>query len=180
MNTYNTIVTTKDELKDILAGLKTYAHPVLKEASLYQFWGATTLVRVKKDRVISIHQSKIGKRKKNKWEPYMNWYGAFTVPDERRKGHATALYRQLEAFAVDAGCRRVKSLAGSRAGLALHRSLKHQCWGWTKNDEIFVDSPLPGAEGYYEPGEPPAQAPSTLMHAAQIEHVIARGLRYDK
>ena len=157
------------------------AHPVLKESALYMFWGALTLAlwEPKRDVATSLLQMKLGKRKKNVWEPYANWYGAYTLPDRRRQGHAYRLYAEAEKAAVDAGCRRVKSLAGSVAGLGLHRALHHQCWGLTDGGEIFVDSPLPGHEERYT-GLTPPQAPGALMTEAELNRVALEGLRYDK
>lgn len=178
-------VTHATELKEVIARMRALGadnHPVLKEASLYSFWGAVCYVAYNgaQDAPVSIHQAKIGKRKKNVWEPYMNWYGAYTLPAYRRQGYASQLYRTVEQLAVDVGCRRVKSLAGSSAGLGLHRSLGHQCWGLTPTGECFVDSPLPGSELHYTPGMKPSQAPGDRMTTAQVNALIKEGLRYDK
>lgn len=154
-------------------------HPVLKDLSFYVFWSAHVWVAYEGDAPVSIHCTKLGKRKKNVWEPYANWYGAYTLPSERRKGHATALYRVMEAAAVQAGCRRVKSLAGSSAGLALHHSLRHACWGLTPNNEVWVDSALPGHEGSYVGLGAPPQAPGELMSNSAMKQQIKKGLRYD-
>lgn len=157
-------------------------HPVLTETALYVFWGARVWLLTDDTEPLSIHVSKIGKRKKNKWEPYMNWYGAYTLPDHRRRGHAYKLYAAAEKVAVSAGCRRVKSLAGSSAGLGLHLALKHQAWGRTPAGEVYIDSPLPfkGWEDLYDPKEQPAQAPGPRMSQAEISALIITGLRYDK
>jgi GNAT superfamily N-acetyltransferase len=171
------------ELKEIVASLRERGadnHPVLKEAALYQFWGAATYVMKDKEGPVSLIQMKLGKRKKNAWEPYANWYGAYTLPSHRRQGHATALYKALERCATDVGCRRVKSLAGSSAGLGLHHSLGHQCWGRTPAGEVWVDSPLPGHEIVYTTMGSPPQAPGPLMTAKDIAAQIKEGLRYDK
>lgn len=158
-------------------------HRVLTELRRDVFYGGTVWVAWQDHEggpvPVSIHCTKLGKRKKNIWEPYANWYSAFTLPQYRRQGHATTLYRQMEQEALAAGCRRVKSLAGSSAGLALHLSLGHQCWGQTDNNEVWVDSPLPGCSGPYQglaPPQAPAQRPSPKWELAQI---IKQGLRYD-
>jgi GNAT superfamily N-acetyltransferase len=154
-------------------------HPVLTELRRDVFRGGRTWVLYDGVRPVSLNCTKFGKRHKNIWEPYANWYGAYTLPDLRRRGHAYRLYAEVERLAVLAGCRRIKSLAGSRAGLGLHRALHHQCWGRTENDEVFVDSVLPGHEGKYT-GLTPPQAPGTLLGARELDAIMKEGLRYDK
>jgi hypothetical protein len=154
-------------------------HPVLKELGLYTFWGATTMVMYNEDDVpVSLNCTKIGKRKKNVFEPYANWYGAYTLPTERRKGYARELYFSMESAALIAGCRRIKSLAGSSAGLGLHMSLGHQCWGKTANNEVWVDSPLPEHAHLYK-GLTPPQAPGPRMLVPELKQLLKQGLRYD-
>ena len=166
----------------LLAGAE--KHPVLTELRRDVFRGGRTWVLyggvpgAVNNVPLSIHCSRIGKRHKNIWEPYMNWYGAYTLPSDRRKGHAYSLYAHVEAVAVKAGCRRVKSLAGSSAGLGLHAALHHQCWGLTENNEVWVDSPLPGHEDKYT-GLTPPQAPGPLLTGGQVAQLIKKGLRYD-
>jgi len=155
-------------------------HPVISDINLYIFYGARITFWMEGDRAISVNMTKIGKRKKNLWEPYANWYGAYTLPEYRRKGFAESLYAYVEQAAVDAGCRRVKSLAGSSAGLGLHMSLGHQCWGKTANDEVWVDSPLPGSEQLYAADQTPPRAPGQLMTTEQLKAILNEGLRYDK
>ena len=154
-------------------------HPVLTELRRDVFYGGHVWVAYRGLTPVSVHCTKLGKRKKNAWEPYANWYGAYTLPSERRKGHATALYRIMEAMAIQAGCRRVKSLAGSGAGLALHRSLGHACWGLTPANEVWVDSALPGCEAFYTLLGTPPQAPGALMNNSELKTQIQKGLRYD-
>lgn len=155
-------------------------HPVLTDMRRDAFRGGTVWVAYDTSRdPVSINCTKIGKRKSNAWEPYANWYSAYTMPQWRRSGYATELYRVAEAAALAAGCRRIKSLAGSSAGLALHASLRHSCWGMTPNGEVFVDSALPGFEAFYQDLGTPAQAPGSLMNLREIKALIKRGLRYD-
>lgn len=175
----------KERVKAMVAASGESAHPVLKESALYMFWGAYTLVlwsnAQQEGSPLSINQTKIGKRKKNVWEPVMNWYSAYTLPAERRRGHAYRLYAAVEGAAVAQGCRHVKSLAGSRAGLGLHRALYHRCWGTTPTGEVFVYSPLPGHEGLYSTGATPPQAPGTVpLSGRELDKLMKEGLRYDK
>ncbi len=155
-------------------------HPLFAEVRMYVFQGARTWVLYNGDFPVSLHCTKIGKRKKNVWEPVANWYAAYTLPAYRRRGHAYRLYAEMEKEAIKAGCRHVKSLAGSSAGLGLHRALQHRCWGQVPTGEVFVYSPLPGQEHLYPKGAVPPQAPQELtMTKAEINALIKQGLRYD-
>lgn len=154
-------------------------HPVLTEVRRDVFYGGSVWVAYDAAALpVSICVGKVGKRKKNIWEPYLNFYTAYTLPSARRKGYATALYRIMEAAALEAGCRRIKSLAGSSAGLGLHLSLGHQCWGFSDNNEVYVDSPLPGHEALYL-GLTPPQSPGVYMAEGNVKKTIKKGLRYD-
>jgi GNAT superfamily N-acetyltransferase len=153
-------------------------HPALVELRRDVWRGGQAWVLLKAGAPVSLHCSKVGKRRKNIWEPVLNWYSAYTLPTERRKGYASLLYAEVESHAVQAGCRRIKSLAGSSAGLALHRHFGHQCWGLTESREVWVNSVLPGVDVDYT-GLTPPQAPGTLMSSAHIELCIRTGLRYD-
>jgi GNAT superfamily N-acetyltransferase len=181
-----TNISDKLEIKRLIKLMKSHSndnHPVISgsDINLYIFYGAVFLFKMDGGVPVSVNMTKIGKRKKNVWEPYANWYGAYTLPDCRRAGLATELYRATEELALAAGCRRIKSLAGSSAGLALHHSLGHQCWGKTENDEVWVDSPLPGHEHLYSHNMTPPQTPSMFrMTTSDIIQNIQSGLRYDK
>lgn len=160
-------------------------HPILNDIRQDVFRGARCWVLYGKKTYhnqllpLSINCTKIGKRHKNIWEPVANWYSAYTLPSVRRTGLAYRLYAEVERVAVLAGCRRIKSLAGSRAGLGLHRSLRHQCWGETENGEVYVNSPLPGASETLYTGLTPPQAPGALLSLEEIEAIMTKGLRYD-
>lgn len=156
-------------------------HPLWAEFRVYTFWGASTVVLWEGDTPISINSTKIGKRKKNIWEPYANWYAAYTLPDWRHRGYATRLFREVEDRAQTAGCRRVKSLAASRAGLGLHHHLGHTAWGLTDKREVIVDAPLALYEDFYADKGPPPQVPlGSPMSKALIKSIMKGGLRYDK
>ncbi len=167
---------------DAMVKLTGDKHPVLKDLRRDVFYGGTVWVAYlgpEANEPLSVHCTKLGKRKKNAWEPVANWYTAYTTSHRRRSGYATALYMAMEADAVAAGCRRIKSLAGSGAGLGLHKHLGHACWGLTENNEVWVDSALPGYEHFYtELGTPP-QAPGQLLSNSELKHLIKKGLRYD-
>lgn len=160
-------------------------HPVLTELRRDVFYGGTVWVAYDPGVdggcgpvPVSVHCTKLGKRKKNLWEPVANWYTAYTLTQWRRTGLATSLYTTMECAALEAGCRRVKSLAGSAAGLALHMSLKHACWGLTENNEVWVDAPLPEHAHLYK-GLTPPQAPGPRMLVPELKQLIKKGLRYD-
>lgn len=157
-------------------------HQVLKELRRDVFYGGAVWVLYAGDVPLALTCGKLGKRRKNAWEPYLNWYTAYTQPAYRRQGWAAELYLAMQTAAEAAGCRRIKSLAGSSAGLALHRSLGHQCWGKTPNNEVWVDSPLPASEHLYMLTKrlAPPQAPGPLMGVLEVRNLIKQGLRYDQ
>ncbi len=156
-------------------------HPVLKELRRDVFYGGHVwLLLDDLGQPLSLNCTKPGKRRKNLWEPYANWYTAYTPVPFRQQGYAKALYKQVETELVEAGCRRIKSLAGSVAGLALHMSVGHLCWGLTGNNEVFVDSPLPGSEHLYAAAPRPAQAPAQRLTLQQLLAISKKGLRYDQ
>lgn len=157
-------------------------HPVLGELSLTVFRGAELLVlyNVATQRPVSINVSYYGKRKKNIFEPYLNWYIAYTLPDFRRRGLAYNLYRQTEKTALERGCRRVRSLAGSAAGAGLHLALGHLFWGRKDTGELYVDAPLPGMEHLYEGKRKPDMVPlDKPMLKQEVTRIMKEGLRYD-
>jgi hypothetical protein len=83
-----------------------------------------------------------GKRKTNGWEPYANFYLAFTRSNMRRQGHAGQLASLVRDLAVKAGCVRLKALTGTLLGYYLHRSLGDDFWALTDKREIAVDTPI--------------------------------------
>lgn len=133
----------KDLLREQPRTADTPSREVLKQVDLCAFWGSRIWVATD-DRggLLSFNMTKLGKRKKNVWEPYANWYLAYTIPEARRRGHATALSRVMRSAAVEAGCVRLRSLAGSWAGFSLHVALGDAFWGLTDRMEVVVDSPL--------------------------------------
>lgn len=157
-------------------------HPVLAELSLSVFRGAELLVIYSHatQRPVSVNVSYYGKRKKNIFEPYLNWYIAYTVPSSRRHGLARSLYLQTEAEALRRGCRRVRSLAGSAAGAGLHLSLGHLFWGRKDTGELYVDSPLTGMEELYKGKRKPDMVPlEAPMKVSEVRAIMKEGLRYD-
>jgi GNAT superfamily N-acetyltransferase len=115
---------------------------VLAEVELHVFRGATLWVACDGQEPVSYNVTRFGKRRKNVWEPYSNWYTAYTINSCRRRGHARRLALYVRSLARDAGCRRLKSLAGTRLGLYLHAALGDEFWGVTSSLEVVIDTPL--------------------------------------
>lgn len=116
---------------------------VLQQVDLCGFYGARCwAILHPRGFLISFNMTKLGKRKKNAWEPYANWYLAYTILSQRRKGYAKTLGYHVRGIAQEAGCVRIRSLAGSWAGLCMHASLGDHFWGLTSKPEVVVDSPL--------------------------------------
>lgn len=101
-------------------------------------------------RIVSLNVSYVQKSKaKNAWGRYLNVYLALTLPDHRQYGYAKELMSEVERQALLAGCKRLKSLAGSPLGALLHLSLGHSFWGPTPKGELKVDSQLGNADLVY-------------------------------
>jgi GNAT superfamily N-acetyltransferase len=149
-------------------------HPVLKDLGVTVFWGARLWVAEVDGFIVHLNATKLGKRKKNKWEPYANWYIAYTLPAARRAGIALAVGRHVREVAVAAGCVRLKSLAGSFLGLRLHLAMGDECWGRTTTGEVVVDTPL--VEGNWS-GVPPNARQDVQMKNGELSAIKA--LRYD-
>jgi hypothetical protein len=115
---------------------------VLAEVELHVFRGATLWVACDGEKLVSYNVTRFGKRRKNVWEPYANWYTAYTINSCRRRGHARRIALHVRSLARDAGCRRPKSLAGTRLGLYLHAALGDEFWGVTSSLEVVIDTPL--------------------------------------
>lgn len=113
-----------------------------KELELVMFRGASVYFLFDGTVPVSINATYFGQKKKNAWEPYANFLLAYTRLSHRRRGHAKELARHVLELAKTHGCRRLKSLAGTRLGARLHQSLGHQFWGVNKRMEAVVDSPL--------------------------------------
>ncbi len=150
-------------------------HPVVAELDMTLFRGAQCWAVYAGEDIVHLHASKFGKRKKNKWEPYWNWYIAYTHPAHRRQGLAKKVSERIHHMATEAGCVRMKSLAGTFGGLRLHLSRGDELWGYKESGEVVVDTPL--VEGDWR-GQPPnaiVSKPMTLREARMI-----KSLKYDK
>lgn len=145
--------------------------PVLAEVELHVFRGGILKVLVTdQGKPLSYNVTRLGKRKKNIWEPYANWYTAYTIERERNRGLATQLAETFKEEAVKFGCVRLKALAGTLAGLMLHNKLKDQFWGITEMMEVVVDTPLVPNQAYN--GKRPPNAVTTDTEPWPLERVL--------
>lgn len=188
-------VESQDELKAIVKALKAEfsdptGFPVLADAGLMFFRGCNTFVGIVNDVYVTLNSTHFGKKKKNTWEPYANWYIAYTRYDHRRQGYAKGLATEVRRRAVEAGCVRLKSLAGSQLGYELHRSFGDQFWAKTLTLELAVDTPLVTSDWLVEQGRQPfpEETPINVRQLTtrtrpltldKIETYLASGLRYD-
>jgi len=93
--------------------------------------------------LITVNVTSFSKRpRKNAWGRYLNFYLAYTRPLDRYKGYATHLAQTIEKMAVGQGYSRLKSLAGSYAGVRLHMAMGHHFWGIGKGGALIVDTPI--------------------------------------
>lgn len=159
-------------------------HPVLDEVELLVFRGSALWVLHEDGTPLSYRCFYVGKKKSTIWQPYVNSYTAYTVESHRRKGLARYLSNVMRKFAVKRGCRRLKSLAGTKLGLLFHASLGDVFWGITENLEVVVDSPLVDLPGYA--GKVPPSASKTVPGARRmsLDEILGElgncKLRYDQ
>jgi GNAT superfamily N-acetyltransferase len=157
--------------------------PVLAEIELHVFRGATLYTLQNEGHILSYNVTRFGKRKKNIWEPYANWYTAYTIPNERRKGYARQLMQHIRILAIRAGCRRLKARAGTMLGLLLHVGMGDELWGVTEELDVLVDTPLVRLEEY-RGRKPPNSIPSSGMIPWSLGRVLEalaeRPMRYEK
>lgn len=131
-------------------------------------WGTPCIGLMIDNELQSINVTSIHKKAKNAWGRYINVYLAYTVPVYRYKGYASILIRHLEEQALAEGCKRMKSLAGSWAGVRLHMHFGHHFYGVAKQGEIVVDTPLaPGLEF-------PEGIPVDVRNRAENPHILTR------
>jgi len=106
-------------------------------------YGAPVIGLIVDNELVSVNVTAFGKgKRKNAWGRYLNCYLAYTAPQHRYKGYATILLEELERRGIEGGWNRIRSLAGSYAGVRLHLRFGHQFWGIAKKGELIVDSPL--------------------------------------
>lgn len=174
MNTIE-IVTEPKEARRIVKDIGEKSS-VLSEVDMGVFRGAPLyILRDPAGALLTLNVTYFGKKSKNIWEPYANWYTAYTPVAIRRKGYATELYKVVEAEAIKRGCKRIKSLAGTYAGMMMHHALGHLLWGITpevrdekgkmiRGREVCVDAPLI-MRPEYSVGRIPGQVVQTLKES---------------
>lgn len=156
--------------------------PVLAEVELHIFRGATLFVEHEDGVPRTYNVTRFGKRKKNAWEPYANWYTAYTPTAYRRRGYARQLADQVKHMAVTHGCVRLKALAGTRLGLLLHIGLGDELWGVTEKAEVVVDTPLTTNPAYAgrTPPNGTADAGTEPWTLTRVDLALnGREMRYD-
>jgi GNAT superfamily N-acetyltransferase len=163
-------------------GIQRLDRAILGDADMLLWRGVKVLVAYDGDRGVSLNIIHAGKRKKNAWEPYANFYTAWTVPDYRRQGWATRLYRHREQECITAGCRRLKALAGTRLGASFHRSLNHPIWCSTDKGELCIDSAL--ISGIEWPESTPMGVrkytdETKPLKLSEVDRMMSLGLRFD-
>lgn len=155
-------------------------HPALSEVNIHVFRGSTLYVAVEGGKVVHVNVSKLGKRKKNIWEPFVNWNVAYTVVSERRKGYASAVAGHVRRVAIERGCRRLKSTVATADGMYLHKSLGDEFWG-VDDDLVVVNTPLVNDERFE--GVTPPQCPTDSTVPLSFDDVMTllggKKLRYD-
>lgn len=123
--------------------------------------------------VVSVSAHYFGRSpRKNAWGRYTNWMLAYTVPEKRRMGHATALEEFMELTARMAGLDRMRSLAQSVGGARLHLRMGHQFWGVTGRGELIVDTPL--EQGLEWPSGIPERARSAANKGGRLGRMSRR------
>lgn len=174
-------VTVVTEQKEAVALVKACneRHPVLAEVGLLVWRGSPLHVLLHQGAPVSYNVTYFGRRKKNVWEPYANWYTAYTVTSLRRQGLAKHLATIVRAKAREAGCRRLKSLVGTYLGLCLHASFGDQLWGLRDSMEVVVDTPLVALPAYHRRVPPTALTDRPQTVGEVLEVLGGRALRYD-
>ena len=136
-----------DQYTKPLAKADAACKALLGDVRMHAFRGARVLLgfAVTQDTLLTIHVGRSSTTRRGAWGRYYNFLVAYTPPEHRLKGfaraalaHALDFPHPLHAIAPD----RIKSLAGSKAGILLHMSLGHQFWGVNDKDELIVDTPL--------------------------------------
>lgn len=182
------ILSTQDELRKITSILKIGASradkQVLSQCSMTMFRGVMFWVGFHEDTPVTINATHFGKKRTNIWEPYANWYIAYTTPSARRLGFAKELALHVRSLAVEAGCVRMKALAGTRLGYELHRSLGDQFWAVTDAGELAVDTPIINP-GVFPTDKTPMGVRKWTdaiipLSNDEIDEILKEPLRYDR
>lgn len=160
---------------------------ILGDSEMLLWRGVRVLVGFVNEKPVTINITHFGKRRargsRGVWEPRANFYTAWTKHSERRKGYARKMITHIEREAVEAGCVRLKSLAGTTLGVRFHEGLGHDMWGFNDSKEILVNTPLVSRDRF--PTEKPPMnvrkfvTRNTPLTPEEINEHIAQGLRHD-
>jgi hypothetical protein len=115
---------------------------VISDTENHLFRGVRAWMMLIDGEPVSLNITNIGKSGHNIWRPNANWYTAYTRVDQRRQGFAKVLATVVRDIAVKAGCRRLRSKAGTILGVRLHQSMGDQFWALTAKHELLVDTPI--------------------------------------
>lgn len=164
-------------------------HDVLSDVSTLVFRGSTLYVLLDGETPVSYTVWYFGKKKSTVWRPYANFYTVYTVTSRRREGLATFLVNHVRVKAIESGCRRMKSLAGTMAGLMFHASFKDTLWG-LRNDkldqrEVVIDTALVSVPAYFNSVPPSVlfqriDAVKPISIDEVLKEIGDKPLRYDK
>lgn len=163
-------------------------HAILADVPTLVFRGSTLYVLTEGGAPVSLTCWYFGRKKSTVWRPYANFYTVYTAARRRREGLATVLVRYVRQKAIESGCRRMKSLAGTMAGLCFHASFSDLLWG-LRNDrpeqrEVVVDTPLVELPAYAHTVPPSVlfqrtDAARPLSLEEVLEELGDQKLRYD-
>lgn len=148
------------------------------EVRMMLFRGTPFWLGYVEDLPVTLNATKFGTRKKNIWEPYANWYIAYTRPACRRRGYARELATHVRNLAVEHGCVRLKALAGSRLGYQLHRGMGDQFWAMTPRNELVVDTPLVTTLTFPNDKTPASARQYTERTSPLLDYEVASLLKY--
>lgn len=157
---------------------------VLSDTGMYAFRGVPIWVAFVEGQPVSINVSYFGKRKKNVWMPYMNFYIAFTRLDVRRRGYAWNLAMHVRQLAENAGCIRLKSMACTELGVRFHQKTNDDIWAFNPEQNVLlIDTPLVPRDRFPSDSTPIEVRPwtdnITPMTNEEVEFYIKKGLKYD-
>lgn len=157
-------------------------HALLNEVRMHVFRGSPLWVLIGGDgKILSLLVMHFGKQKRGIWGPYVNGLVAYTPVPLRRRGYATVLCKERERVAKELGCRRLKSLACTEAGLMLHYSLGHQMWGLSEGDEVVINTPLVELDPAWMGKAPHGAASEQPTTMEQIRKLLdGRPLKYER
>lgn len=108
------------------------------DVRMYVFRGDECFAAYEDDRPVAMACVRFNTRKTKGVGPYCTLDFIYTKPRERGNGYARQLLDYVKDIAaLERGCTRLKSIAGTQEGKALQHAAGHEFW-----DEKTVDTPL--------------------------------------